>query len=105
VELPPVAALDAAAMAAADVRQALLTKPPGAMGRLEGLGTRLAGVCRPPLLEPVAVAVFAGDHGVHRQGVTPWPQEVTGQMVANRWSSTGSSPAPPPSSPPPSNRA
>ena len=86
MELPAVAALDAAAMAAADARQALLTKPPGSMGRLENLGTRLAGiagVCPPPLLEPVAVAVFAGDHGVHRQGVTPWPQEVTGQMVAN----------------------
>ena len=33
--------------------------------------------------EPAAVAVFAGDHGVHAQGVTPWPQEVTAQMVAN----------------------
>jgi nicotinate-nucleotide--dimethylbenzimidazole phosphoribosyltransferase len=32
---------------------------------------------------PAAVAVFAGDHGVHAQGVTPWPQEVTAQMVAN----------------------
>ena len=29
------------------------------------------------------MAVFAGDHGVHAQGVTPWPQEVTAQMVAN----------------------
>ena len=33
--------------------------------------------------EPAAVAVFAADHGVHAQGVTPWPQEVTAQMVAN----------------------
>jgi nicotinate-nucleotide--dimethylbenzimidazole phosphoribosyltransferase len=33
--------------------------------------------------EPATLAVFAGDHGVHRQGVTPWPQEVTAQMVAN----------------------
>jgi nicotinate-nucleotide--dimethylbenzimidazole phosphoribosyltransferase len=37
----------------------------------------------PPLPRPAVVAVFAGDHGVHRQGVSPWPQEVTAQMVAN----------------------
>ncbi|MGH3305346.1 MAG: nicotinate-nucleotide--dimethylbenzimidazole phosphoribosyltransferase, partial [Streptosporangiaceae bacterium] len=43
----------------------------------------LAGACPPPMPEPAAVAIFAGDHGVHAQGVTPWPQEVTGQMVAN----------------------
>ncbi len=86
VQLPSVAALDAAAMTAAEARQAQLTKPPGSMGRLEALGTQLAGVagvCPPPLPEPVAVAIFAGDHGVHAQGVTPWPQEVTRQMVVN----------------------
>jgi nicotinate-nucleotide--dimethylbenzimidazole phosphoribosyltransferase len=86
MELPTVAPLDAVAMAAADARQSRLTKPPGSMGRLEALGTQLAGVtgvCPPPVPEPVAVAVFAGDHGVHAQGVTPWPQEVTVQMVAN----------------------
>jgi nicotinate-nucleotide--dimethylbenzimidazole phosphoribosyltransferase len=43
----------------------------------------LAGRCPPPLPEPAAVAIFAGDHGVHAQQVTPWPQEVTAQMVAN----------------------
>jgi nicotinate-nucleotide--dimethylbenzimidazole phosphoribosyltransferase len=43
----------------------------------------LAGQCPPPVPEPAAVAVFAGDHGVHAQRVTPWPQEVTAQMVAN----------------------
>jgi nicotinate-nucleotide--dimethylbenzimidazole phosphoribosyltransferase len=77
---------DAGAARAADERQLRLTKPPGSMGRLEGLGAQLAGiagVCPPPLPSPVAVAVFAGDHGVHAQGVTPWPQEVTVQMVAN----------------------
>jgi nicotinate-nucleotide--dimethylbenzimidazole phosphoribosyltransferase len=86
VELPVIPPLDADAMAAAEARQARLTKPPGSMGRLEALGTELAGiagVCPPPVPEPVAVAVFAGDHGVHAQGVTPWPQEVTVQMVAN----------------------
>jgi nicotinate-nucleotide--dimethylbenzimidazole phosphoribosyltransferase len=63
-----------------------LTKPPGALGRLEDLGRQLAGisgVVPPPVPAPVAVAVFAGDHGVLKQGVSPWPQEVTAQMVAN----------------------
>ena len=41
------------------------------------------GTCPPPVPEPVTVAVFAGDHGVVAEGVTPWPQEVTAQMVAN----------------------
>ena len=77
---------DPEASAAAWQRQHSLTKPRGALGGLEDVGARLAGsagVCPPPLPEPVAVAVFAADHGVHAQGVTPWPQEVTGQMVAN----------------------
>ena len=70
----------------AEERQRILTKPPGALGALESLGNRLAGMyaeCPPPLPEPVAVAVFAADHGVHAQGVSPWPQEVTAQMVGN----------------------
>jgi nicotinate-nucleotide--dimethylbenzimidazole phosphoribosyltransferase len=74
------------AVADADARQAQLTKPPGAMGQLEDLGAQLAGIagtCPPPVPGRPAVAVFAGDHGVHAQGVTPWPQEVTAQMVAN----------------------
>lgn len=78
--------VDAAAVEAARTRQETLTKPRGSMGVLEELGHRLCGsygVCPPPVPEPVAVAVFAGDHGVHAQGVSPWPQEVTVQMVAN----------------------
>jgi nicotinate-nucleotide--dimethylbenzimidazole phosphoribosyltransferase len=77
---------DAGAMAAARERQERLTKPSGSLGELEGLSVRLAGIsgeCPSPLPEPAAVAVFAADHGVHAQGVTPWPQEVTTQMVAN----------------------
>src|SRR4051812_18687706 len=73
-------------MAAARERQARLTKPAGSLGALEELSIRLAGLagtCPPPLPEPATVAVFAGDHGVHAQRVTPWPQEVTAQMVAN----------------------
>src|SRR6266571_6486159 len=77
---------DQAAMAATRDYQARMTKPAGSLGALEELSVRLAGLarqCPPPLPEPAAVAVFAGDHGVHAQGVTPWPQEVTAQMVAN----------------------
>ncbi len=78
--------LDADAMAAARERQDRMTKPRGSLGVLEDVSVRLAGLagqCPPPLPEPAAVAVFAGDHGVHAQGVSPWPQEVTAQMVAN----------------------
>jgi nicotinate-nucleotide--dimethylbenzimidazole phosphoribosyltransferase len=73
-------------MAAARELHARLTKPAGSLGELEDLSVRLAGLagtCPPPIPEPAAVAVFAGDHGVHAQRVTPWPQEVTAQMVAN----------------------
>ncbi|GAA3450700.1 nicotinate-nucleotide--dimethylbenzimidazole phosphoribosyltransferase [Dactylosporangium matsuzakiense] len=78
--------LDDEAIAAARALQARLTKPMGSLGSLETLAVRLAGLagtCPPPIPEPAALAIFAGDHGVHEQGVTPWPQEVTAQMVAN----------------------
>ena len=78
--------LDQAAMDEARARQLDLTKPPGSLGHLEAVGERLAGIageCPPPVPEPAAVAVFAGDHGVVAEGVTPWPQDVTAQMVAN----------------------
>lgn len=78
--------LDEEAMAAATDLQRRLTKPAGSLGALEDLSIRLAGLagtCPPPLPEPAAVAIFAGDHGVRAQGVTPWPQEVTGQMIGN----------------------
>lgn len=76
---------DADAAARARARQLTLTKPAGSLGELERVAERLAGIvgeCPPPVPEPSALAVFAGDHGVHAQGVTPWPQAVTGQMVA-----------------------
>jgi nicotinate-nucleotide--dimethylbenzimidazole phosphoribosyltransferase len=78
--------LDAKALGEAWERQKRMTKPAGALGMLEIISAQLAGLsrqCPPPLPEPAAVAIFAGDHGVHAQGVTAWPQEVTGQMVAN----------------------
>ncbi|MEW2549749.1 nicotinate-nucleotide--dimethylbenzimidazole phosphoribosyltransferase [Streptomyces sp. NPDC047002] len=78
--------LDAKALGEAWERQKRMTKPAGALGVLEIISAQLSGLSRmspPPIPEPAALAVFAGDHGVHAQGVTPWPQEVTGQMVAN----------------------
>lgn len=78
--------LNGAAMAEARSLHDRLTKPAGSLGVLEELAIRLAGLagaCPPPLPDPAAVVVFAGDHGVHAQGVSPWPQEVTAQMVTN----------------------
>jgi nicotinate-nucleotide--dimethylbenzimidazole phosphoribosyltransferase len=76
---------DDAARAAAEHHDRL-TKPRGSLGRVEALGVRLAaisGASPPPVPAPAAVAVFAGDHGVLAEGVTPWPQDVTAQMVQN----------------------
>ncbi|WP_017627712.1 nicotinate-nucleotide--dimethylbenzimidazole phosphoribosyltransferase [Nocardiopsis chromatogenes] len=78
--------LDTRAVAEAEDRQRRMTKPQGALGVLEEVSVRLSGLageCPPPMPEPAAVAIFAGDHGVHAQGVTAWPQEVTAQMVHN----------------------
>ena len=78
--------LDRDAERAAAAHHDRLTKPRGSLGQLESIGIRLsaiAGVVPPPVPAPAAVAVFAADHGVIAQGVTPWPQEVTAQMVAN----------------------
>lgn len=82
----PVEPVDDAARAAATERLDRMTKPRGSLGAVEDLAITLAGIagaCPPPLPEPAAVAVFAADHGVHARGVSPWPQEVTAQMVAN----------------------
>ncbi|GAB2862237.1 nicotinate-nucleotide--dimethylbenzimidazole phosphoribosyltransferase [Nocardioides pacificus] len=76
----------ASAIAQAQERQAQLTKPAGALGVLEDVSVKLAGIsrcCPPPVPSKPAVAVFAGDHGVLAQGVSPWPQEVTLGMVEN----------------------
>jgi nicotinate-nucleotide--dimethylbenzimidazole phosphoribosyltransferase len=78
--------IDTEAATKAQAHQDQLTKPPGSFGRLEAVGAQLAAIARsspPPVPEPAVVAVFAGDHGVLAQGVSPWPAEVTAQMVAN----------------------
>ncbi|MCR8723417.1 nicotinate-nucleotide--dimethylbenzimidazole phosphoribosyltransferase [Frigidibacter sp. ROC022] len=76
---------DAAARAGAESRNGQLTKPPGALGRLEDLALWYAGWrgdARPRIAAP-QVLVFAGNHGVAAQGVSAFPPEVTVQMVAN----------------------
>ncbi|WP_271946518.1 nicotinate-nucleotide--dimethylbenzimidazole phosphoribosyltransferase [Ruegeria faecimaris] len=75
---------DAAAQGATD-RNGQLTKPPGALGRLEDLAIWYAGWrgdARPQITSP-QVIVFAGNHGVTAQGVSAFPPEVTVQMVLN----------------------
>ncbi len=82
LDLPP--GNDMAA-AAAGARDALLTKPPGSLGRLEEIAIFLARWQgrNPPRLNRVEVLVFAGNHGVVAQGVSAFPAAVTAQMVAN----------------------
>lgn len=77
--------LDASAVAAAEARQGVLTKPPGSLGRLETLSIQLAGIHGEPIpqVRGKAVIVVAGDHGVASEGVSAYPAEVTPQMVFN----------------------
>ncbi len=76
---------DPAARRAAEARDAELTKPAGALGRLEDLAAWCAEWQgrHPPRLDDVQAVVFAGNHGVTARGISAFPAEVTGQMVAN----------------------
>lgn len=78
-------AADAGALAAAAARNGQLTKPPGALGRLEDLAIWVAGWqgVEKPRCDRPQVVIFAGNHGVVAQGVSAFPAEVTVQMVAN----------------------
>lgn len=69
----------------AQAYQDTLTKPPGSLGRVEELACRLCAIQQRtrPEVEAKRVVIFAADHGVTAEGVSPYPQEVTGQMVAN----------------------
>ena len=76
---------DDRAAEAARMRQNSLTKPPGSLGRLEQIAEFMAawrGTARPEIWKAQAL-VFAGNHGICAQGVNPYPQDVTAQMVAN----------------------
>lgn len=70
---------------AALTRQSQLTKPPGALGQLEQLAVRLAAMqgAERPMVDKVAIAIFAADHGIAAENVSAFPQAVTGEMVKN----------------------
>ncbi|KMO77495.1 nicotinate-nucleotide--dimethylbenzimidazole phosphoribosyltransferase [Mycolicibacterium chubuense] len=83
---PDIAPPDPDAAAAARDRQARLTKPAGALGRLEDLSVWVSSCqssCPPKQFERARVVVFAGDHGVATAGVSAYPPEVTAAMMAN----------------------
>ena len=77
--------LDRQAMAEAGLRQDILTKPQGSLGRLEELSIQLAGIQGKPIpqIRHKAIITMAGDHGVVAEGVSAFPQQVTAQMVYN----------------------
>ncbi len=84
-QLAALPATDAQAFAGAQARNGQLTKPPGALGRLEDLAIWYAGwrgTDRPSINAP-QVVIFAGNHGVAARGVSAFPPEVTAQMVLN----------------------
>jgi nicotinate-nucleotide--dimethylbenzimidazole phosphoribosyltransferase len=83
---PYVSPPDESAKRDALARQDRLTKPAGALGKLEELGVWVAscqGVCPPKPFTRPRVVIFAGDHGIATSGVSAYPTEVTSQMVAN----------------------
>lgn len=80
--IPPV---DPAWIERARARQLELTKPPGSLGRLEEIANRMAAIQQTltPSADRPRIVLFAADHGVCAEGVNPYPQAVTAQMVAN----------------------
>lgn len=83
--LAPCQQPDETSRQAAGLRQQQLTKPPGSLGRLEALAIQLAALqgqtC--PQLDRLQISLFAGDHGVVAEGVSPYPQAVTVEMLRN----------------------
>jgi len=77
--------LDDSWLEKAEAYQLRLTKPPGALGQLENLAVKFSAFqeCLKPALKKPYVAIMAGDHGVAEEGVSAFPQAVTGEMVKN----------------------
>ena len=70
---------------AASQRQNSLTKPPGSLGKLETLAMQLASLQErhAPKIEQIVIRIFAADHGVVAEGISAFPQAVTGEMIKN----------------------
>jgi nicotinate-nucleotide--dimethylbenzimidazole phosphoribosyltransferase len=85
VKTTPISPLNEQVMQAAKERWDNLTKPLGSLGKLEQIGIRLAGIQGTifPSIEKKAVVVMCGDHGVVAEGVSAYPQAVTGLMIQN----------------------
>jgi nicotinate-nucleotide--dimethylbenzimidazole phosphoribosyltransferase len=81
----PLATLNTSAKELGLERQGQLTKPPGSLGSLEAMAVRLCAMqgVQKPSVDNAQVVVFAGDHGVAAEGVSAFPQVVTGEMVKN----------------------
>ncbi|VAW88534.1 Nicotinate-nucleotide--dimethylbenzimidazole phosphoribosyltransferase [hydrothermal vent metagenome] len=81
----PAAIPDEKSRQAAQARQKILTKPPGALGQLERIAIRLAALqgTATPHVEQVHITVFAADHGIAAEGVSAFPQVVTAEMLKN----------------------
>ena len=85
IKFPEIKAVNETKRREAAERQNMLTKPTGSMGRLEELSIDIAGMtgCLAPELKNRSVFLMAADHGIAREGVSPYPAEVTPQMVMN----------------------
>jgi nicotinate-nucleotide--dimethylbenzimidazole phosphoribosyltransferase len=85
VRLPAIEPPDESFAELARRRQRELTKPPGSLGKLEAIAVRLAAIQRrsDPISFGRRIVVFAADHGVTEEGVSPYPSEVTAQMLRN----------------------
>ncbi|MDY7561447.1 nicotinate-nucleotide--dimethylbenzimidazole phosphoribosyltransferase [Pseudomonas sp. 10B1] len=83
--LKPAKAISVPTRESALARQQQLTKPAGSLGQLERIAVQLAGLQgrTKPAVDNLWIAIFAGDHGVVAEGVSAFPQEVTGQMLHN----------------------